>query len=110
VQNFLAKILDGAAAAETLSGLHLFFRGITPKPGISIIVRCFSAIALSQVFSRRCACSRSRGRTTWKTTYACPPQEMRSQNTGISSLGEPVLFQTKNNLKGEDLRYDCYYY
>jgi hypothetical protein len=25
-------------------------------------------------------------------------------------LGEPVLFQTKNNLKGEDLRYDCYYY
>jgi hypothetical protein len=44
-QNFLAKILDAAAAAEILSGLHLFFRGITPKPGISIIVRCFSAIA-----------------------------------------------------------------
>jgi len=42
--------LDAAAAAEILSGLHLFFRGITPKPGISIIVRCFRAIAQNRCF------------------------------------------------------------
>ncbi|MEG4348303.1 hypothetical protein QUA74_00995 [Microcoleus sp. LAD1_D3] len=48
-QNFLAQILD-AAAAEILSLLHLFFRGITPKPGISIIVRCESAIAQNRCF------------------------------------------------------------
>jgi hypothetical protein len=41
--------LDAAAAAEILSGLHLFF-GITPKPGISIIVRCESAIAQNRCF------------------------------------------------------------
>ncbi|MEG4354256.1 MULTISPECIES: hypothetical protein [unclassified Microcoleus] len=35
-----------------------------------------------QMFDRSCACSRSRP----NTTYACPQQEMRSQNTGTSSL------------------------
>ena len=49
-QKFLAKIWDAAATAEILSGLHLFFRGMTRKPGISIIVRCFSAIAQNRCF------------------------------------------------------------
>ncbi|MBD1828580.1 hypothetical protein NDI47_22260 [Microcoleus vaginatus GB1-A2] len=49
-QNFLAKIWDAVAAAEILSLLHLFLTGITPKPGISIIVRCESAIAQNRCF------------------------------------------------------------
>ncbi|MEG4005083.1 hypothetical protein QUA41_03110 [Microcoleus sp. Pol11C1] len=39
-----------AAAAEILNWLHLFFRGISPKSGISIIVRCESAIAQNRCF------------------------------------------------------------
>ncbi|MEG4506198.1 hypothetical protein QUA87_21690 [Microcoleus sp. F6_C2] len=72
-QNFLARILDAAAAAKILSGLHLFFTGISPKIGISIYCLLCVAIALSQVFSRHCTCSRSRG----KTTYSSPGRSHR---------------------------------
>ncbi|MEG4446062.1 hypothetical protein QUB47_29980 [Microcoleus sp. AT9_B5] len=105
-QNFLAQILD-AAAAEILSLLHLFFRGISPKIGFLFIVRC---------------ASRSRFRRCFLATA---PVRDREEKQPIPLLGDrtetiaksrcflappQVLFETKNNLKGEDLRYDCYYY
>ncbi|MEG4858498.1 hypothetical protein QUB75_12750 [Microcoleus sp. K1-B6] len=87
--------------------LHLFFRGISPKSGIYIIVGCESAIAQNRCF------------------IATAPVREREEKQPIPLLGDrtetiaksrcflappQVLFEKKNNLKGEDLRYDCYYY
>ncbi|MEG4800935.1 hypothetical protein QUB63_21735 [Microcoleus sp. ARI1-B5] len=61
------------------------------KASISIIVRCHSCDrTLTDVFSllRLFAIAKHR--------YFLAPA--------------PVQFETKNNLKGEHLRYDCYYY
>ncbi|MEG4312468.1 hypothetical protein Q5687_24705 [Microcoleus sp. AT10_D2] len=82
-QNFLARILDAAAAAEILSGLHLFFTGISPKIGISIYCSLWVAIAQKRYFiaAGLFAFERKNNLFLW---WAIAPR--RSQNPGVSSL------------------------
>ncbi|UNU23878.1 hypothetical protein [Microcoleus vaginatus] len=105
-QNFLAQILD-AASAEILSLRHLFFRGISPKIGISIY--CSLCVAIAQ---NRCFLAAAPVRVREEKQPIALRRD-RSEEIAKSSyfLAQPqVLFETKNNLNGEDLRYDCYYY
>ncbi|HSF74496.1 MAG TPA: hypothetical protein VLA84_11930 [Microcoleus sp.] len=99
--------MDAATAAEIVSGLHLFFTGISQKIGISIYCSLCVAIAQNRCF------------------LATAPVRDREEKQPIPLLGDrtetiaksryflappQVLFETKNNLKGEHLKYDCYYY
>ncbi|WP_373534842.1 hypothetical protein [Microcoleus sp.] len=81
-------------------------RGIAPKPGISIIVRCNSSAIAQNSYFLAAAPFILRDE---KNLCFSAARDAIAQNKYLLDRA-PVQFETKNNLKGEHLKYDCYYY